>query len=117
LPERGVHAACVAVEAADPETVVTSKLSTSATASGQPIVFPQNDPQVRVSIYEIPSGAVLPEHRHVYLRYGYVLARTLRVTCAETGDSHVCGAAISSSKPSGSGTRRRPSVLMRSNCW
>jgi quercetin dioxygenase-like cupin family protein len=77
------------LKAAQPETVVTSIFSSSATASGQPVVFPQNNAQVRASIYEIPSGAMLPEHRHAYLRYGYVLAGTLRVTYTETGASQV----------------------------
>jgi quercetin dioxygenase-like cupin family protein len=77
------------LKAAQPETVVTSIFSSSATASGQPVVFPQNNAQVRASIYEIPSDAVLPEHRHAYLRYGYVLAGALRVTYTETGASQV----------------------------
>ena len=81
------------LRASEPDTVVTTVvtplLSTSVTASGQPIILPQNDPQVRVSIYEIAPGAVLPEHKHIYPRYGYVLAGTLRVTYTETGKSDV----------------------------
>jgi quercetin dioxygenase-like cupin family protein len=64
-------------------------LSTSVTASGQPIVLPQNNPTVRVPIYEIAPGAVPLEYKHIYLRYGYVLAGTLRVTYTETGKSDV----------------------------
>src|ERR1700682_1045981 len=79
------------LKASEPDTVVTPLLSTSVTASGQPIVLPQNNPQVRVSIYEIAPGAVLPEHKHTYPRYGYVLAGTLRVTYTETGKSDVYG--------------------------
>jgi quercetin dioxygenase-like cupin family protein len=79
------------LKASEPDTVVTPLLSTSVTASGQPIVLPQNNPQVLVSIYEIAPGAVLPEHKHIYLRYGYVLAGTLRVTYTETGKSDIYG--------------------------
>ena len=79
------------LKASEPDTVVTPLLSTSVTASDQPIALPQNNPQVRVSIYEIAPGAVLPEHKHIYPRYGYVLAGTLRVTYPETGKSDVYG--------------------------
>jgi quercetin dioxygenase-like cupin family protein len=75
------------LKAAQPETVVTSIFSSSVTATGQPIAFPQNNAQVRASIYEIPSGAALPEHRHAHLRYGYVLAGTIRITY--TGASQI----------------------------
>jgi quercetin dioxygenase-like cupin family protein len=69
--------------------VVTPVLSTTVTASGQPIILPQKDAQVLVSTYEIAPGATLPEHKHPYPRYGYVLAGTLRVTDTETGKSTV----------------------------
>ncbi len=69
--------------------VVTPVLSTTVTASGQPIVLPQKNVQVLVSIYEIAPGATLPEHKHPYPRYGYVLAGTLRVTDTESGKSTV----------------------------
>ena len=41
---------------ADPVTV-NPLLTTSVTASGQPIVLPQGDVQLIASIYEIPPGA------------------------------------------------------------
>ncbi len=69
--------------------VVTPLLSTTVTASGQPIVLPQKDAQVVVSTFEIAPGASLPVHMHPYPRYGYVLAGTLRVTDTETGKSAV----------------------------
>ncbi len=69
--------------------VVTSVLSTSVTADGQPIILPQKDAQVLVSIFQIAPGATLPEHKHPYPRYGYVLAGTLLVTDTETGKSTV----------------------------
>jgi quercetin dioxygenase-like cupin family protein len=71
---------------ADPVTV-NPLLTTSVTASGQPIVLPQGDVQLITSIYEIPQGAKLPEHEHNSQRYGYLLAGQLRVTNTETGES------------------------------
>jgi quercetin dioxygenase-like cupin family protein len=62
-------------------------LSTTTTASGQPIVLPQKDAQVIVSTYEIAPGAVLPVHKHPFPRYALVQAGLLRVTNADTGKS------------------------------
>jgi quercetin dioxygenase-like cupin family protein len=67
---------------------VKSIFSTAVTASGQPLAFPLNDPEVRVSIYEIPVGARLPEHKHNYLRFAYVMAGSLSVANTETGKSN-----------------------------
>ncbi len=67
------------------QVVVKPVLSTTVTSSGQPIVLPQKDAQVVVSTYEIAPGAVLPEHKHPYPRYGYVLAGSLRVINDDTG--------------------------------
>jgi quercetin dioxygenase-like cupin family protein len=69
--------------------IVTPVLSTSVTADGQPIILPRKDAQVLVSIFQIAPGATLPEHKHPYPRYGYVLAGTLRLTDTETGKSTV----------------------------
>jgi quercetin dioxygenase-like cupin family protein len=78
------------LEASEHDAVIVKPvLSTSVTASGQPLSFPKNNAQVRVSTYEIAPGAALPEHKHVYLRYGYVMAGTLVVTNTETGKSDV----------------------------
>jgi quercetin dioxygenase-like cupin family protein len=77
------------LRAAQPDAVVTPIFSSSMTANGRPLVFPQNQPQVRASIHEIPSGATLPEHRHFHLRYGYVLSGKLRVTYTEVGADHL----------------------------
>jgi quercetin dioxygenase-like cupin family protein len=57
------------------------------TASGQPIVLPQGNIQVVTSTYEIAPGAKLPEHKHPYPRYGYLLSGELRITNTETGKS------------------------------
>lgn len=59
-------------------------VSTSVNSSGQPIILPQGEAQVTVSIYDIPAGANLPEHRHPFPRYGYVLAGNLRVMNTDT---------------------------------
>lgn len=71
--------------------VVTPVLTTDVTASGQPIILPPKDAQLIVSTYEIAPGASLPEHKHVFPRYGYVLAGTLRVMNTETGKADVYG--------------------------
>lgn len=67
--------------------VVKPVLSTSVTVSGQPITLPTKDPTVIVSLYEIAKGATLPEHKHLYPRYGYVLAGEICVTNTVTGKS------------------------------
>jgi quercetin dioxygenase-like cupin family protein len=70
---------------AESQVVVKPVLSTTVTSSGQPIVLRQKDAQVVVSTYEIPPGAALPEHKHPFPRYGYVLSGQLRVINDETG--------------------------------
>jgi quercetin dioxygenase-like cupin family protein len=69
------------------EVTVTQLLSTTVTSSGQPIVLPQKDAQIVVSIYDVAADARLPVHKHPYPRYGYVLSGELRVTNMETGRS------------------------------
>ncbi len=76
----------VAAGAKAPVTV-RPVLSTTTTASGQPIVLPQKNAQVIVSTYEIAPGAVLPVHKHPFPRYALVQAGLLRVTNADTGKS------------------------------
>ncbi len=73
----GVH--CVAAEEAGKVTV-TPVISARTTASGQPIALPKQNPEVQVSVFEIPVGAVLPVHMHPFHRYAYVLAGKLRVS-------------------------------------
>ena len=68
-----------------PQVVVKPVTSTAVTASGQPITLPQKDAHVVVTTYDIGRGANLPEHKHSYARYAYVLVGTLRVTNTETG--------------------------------
>jgi quercetin dioxygenase-like cupin family protein len=69
--------------------VVKPVLTTDVTASGQPIALPTKNAQLIVSTYEIAPGAILPEHKHPFSRYAYVLAGTLRVSNTETGKSDV----------------------------
>ena len=69
------------------DVVVKPVLSTSVTSSGQPIVLPSKDPTVIVSVYEIAKRATLPEHKHMYPRYGYVLAGEICITNTDTGKS------------------------------
>ena len=68
-----------------PGVVVTPIAKSTLTITGQPIVLPRKSPQVLVSTYEIAPGTTLPDHRHPYARYAYVLSGTLRVTNTETG--------------------------------
>ncbi len=60
-------------------------LSTSVTSSGQKIVLPRNNAHLSVSTYEIAPGAALPEHKHLFPRWGYVLSGSLHVTNMQTG--------------------------------
>ena len=83
--------AAPAQAAEDRAVVATPILTTTVTATGQPIVLPRENPEVRVVTLDIAPGAVLPEHKHPYPRYGYVLAGTLRVTNTDTGTSMVYG--------------------------
>jgi quercetin dioxygenase-like cupin family protein len=66
---------------------VDPMLNTDVTSTGQPIVLPRGHVRVITSIYEIAPGAKLPEHKHIYPRYGYLLSGQLRVTNVETGKS------------------------------
>jgi quercetin dioxygenase-like cupin family protein len=69
--------------------IVTPIISSTVTDSGQPILVPQHDTQVTVSLYEIAAGAELPEHKHPFPRFGYILSGTLRVINCETGNAKV----------------------------
>ena len=60
---------------------------TEVTSSGQPIVLPHGPVEIITSMYEVPPGAKLPEHKHNYPRYGYLLSGELRITNIETGKS------------------------------
>ena len=68
---------------------VTRLLSAVVTETGQSVVLRLNPATIVVSIYEIAAGATLREHKHPFVRYAYVLTRTLRITNTETGHSNL----------------------------
>lgn len=70
-----------------PPVVVREVFSGNTTAAGQPIVLPQKNARLVVSTYDIAPGARLPVHKHPAPRYAYVLAGTLTVTDAESGEA------------------------------
>jgi quercetin dioxygenase-like cupin family protein len=70
-----------------PGVVVTPLLTTTTTASGQPITLPKGNAEVIVSTFDIAPGATLPVHKHPFPRYAYVLAGDLRVTNTDTNKS------------------------------
>jgi quercetin dioxygenase-like cupin family protein len=78
------------------DVMVTHVLSSTATSSGQPVVLPQKDAQIVVSIYDVMPGATLPVHNHPHPRYAYVLSGLLRVNNIDTGqtDTYASGAFI-----------------------
>jgi quercetin dioxygenase-like cupin family protein len=69
------------------DVTVKQLLSTTTTSAGQKLMLPKNDAGVVASIFEIPLRANLPDHKHPYPRYGYILSGSLRVTDTETGQS------------------------------
>ena len=68
-----------------PGVVVQEISRTGVTASGGPI-NPPAGAEVITSVYTIAPGAVLPDHKHRFPRYAYVLAGRLQVTNAESGE-------------------------------
>lgn len=70
-----------------PKVVVKPVLSTTTTASGQPITVPAN-PEVIVSTYDIPAGTSLPFHKHPFQRYAYVMAGNLSVVNRDTNETY-----------------------------
>jgi hypothetical protein len=51
------------------DVTITPLSSSTVTSSGQPIVLPQKDAEVVVSIYDVVPGATLPVHKHPYPMY------------------------------------------------
>jgi len=78
------------------DVTVTHVLSSTTTSGGQPVVLPQKDAEVVVSIYDVTPGAGLPVHNHPHPRYAYVLSGVLRVNNIETGqtDTYTSGAFV-----------------------
>lgn len=77
-------ASTTGIAQAEDKPIVTPLLSTTQTMTGQQIEVPAN-PLVIATLVEIPPGAKLPEHKHPYARYGYVLQGTLTGTESATG--------------------------------
>jgi quercetin dioxygenase-like cupin family protein len=75
-------------EDAKPVTV-TPIVTTDETASGQKIFMPQGDLTLTAMRYDIAPGAALPEHKHPYPRYAYVVAGTIAVTNTVTGKTTI----------------------------
>ncbi|MBM3641248.1 MAG: cupin domain-containing protein [Alphaproteobacteria bacterium] len=67
-----------------PAEVVTEIARTTKTAAGQPITLPQGPLEVVASIYTLAPGARLPEHKHPFQRYAYVLEGALMVQQADS---------------------------------
>lgn len=87
----GLVLAGCAGSAATPPVVVKELVSTTTTASGQPIRLPQGDARLVLSEYTIGPGARLPVHKHPSTRLAYVQAGTLSVTNQETAETIVYG--------------------------
>jgi quercetin dioxygenase-like cupin family protein len=66
-----------------PAVQIAPVARTNITITGQPIVVPDR-PDVIVSVGTFPPGARLPEHRHPYPHYVYVLEGVLTVVNTET---------------------------------
>jgi len=52
---------------------------TTLTTSGKPIVMPEGQIETVVTKYRIGPRAVLPLHKHVYPRFGFVLSGAIAV--------------------------------------
>lgn len=71
------------------DVTVTPVLKADQTITGGPILLPKRNAEIIASNYEIAPGATLPIHKHIYPRYGYVLAGTIRVANEETGKDQI----------------------------
>ena len=100
------------------DITVTQLLSSTITSSGQPIVLPQKDAQIVVSIHDAMPGATLQAHNHPYPRYVYVLSGNLQVNNIETGQTDTYKAGNFILEPvGGSGRQLLVSGASRSSCW
>ena len=78
-------AAIASAQAADAAKVKVTPLATlDKTVTGQNVEFPK-DAHALVFLAEFPPGARLPEHKHPYPHFVYVLEGTLTVVNTETG--------------------------------
>lgn len=67
-----------------PAEVVTEIARATHNAAGQTILLPQGPLQVVASIYDLAPGARLPQHKHPFQRYAYVLQGELMVQQADS---------------------------------
>lgn len=72
-----------AAMAQQPAVKTTPLLKTTTTITGQKLVFPSQNPQVTVTLVEIPPGIEVGWHEHPNIRYVYVTEGTLTI---EMGD-------------------------------
>ena len=85
-------AATAALAADQPKQSGQRILSTTATASGQPILAPGGPMQVTATVAEIAPGESTPLHKHPWLRYDYVLEGRISVKNFVTGKVDVVSA-------------------------
>jgi quercetin dioxygenase-like cupin family protein len=64
----------MAVSSLEIPILIPPILNAAVTATGQPILLPSANARVVVAIYNIAPDATLPEHKHPFARYAYVLA-------------------------------------------
>ena len=79
-----LSSAAIAQAADAPMVTIAPVAKTSTTLDGKPIDMPAH-PTVIATIATFPPGAALPEHKHPYPHYIYVLEGTLTITDADTG--------------------------------
>lgn len=65
------------------KVVVTPVAKVTHTATGQALRFPKGHAQMNASVYDIPTGAKLPMHKHPYPRFAYVMQGDIRVVLAD----------------------------------
>jgi quercetin dioxygenase-like cupin family protein len=70
----------ISADRSENSAIVKAIAKTASTVTGQPITLPRDNPEVTVTMYDVPPGTRMPEHRHPHPRYGYVLSGQLRVT-------------------------------------
>jgi quercetin dioxygenase-like cupin family protein len=63
----------------------TSVLRTSTTITGQPLAAPPSPWEILVTRTELPSGGLLPMHKHPWPRYAFVQRGRLEVRYEQSG--------------------------------
>jgi quercetin dioxygenase-like cupin family protein len=86
---RGVPERLITESPTMPSITVSRIMSADVNSAGQTIEFPRERGHVDVAIYEILPGAILPVHKHIFPRVGYVISGTLRVSVVKTRKSSI----------------------------